>query len=46
LPLILPPLNNFTPHHNYYSPLQKVENWVEVEKNGLKGKRDVNVMPQ
>ncbi|RHZ37672.1 leucine--tRNA ligase [endosymbiont GvMRE of Glomus versiforme] len=47
LPLILPPLNDFTPNPLYYSPLQKTEKWVNVEnKNGLKGKRDVNVMPQ
>ncbi|KLL04468.1 MAG: leucyl-tRNA synthetase [Mycoplasmataceae bacterium RV_VA103A] len=46
LPLILPPLTDFTPNPRYYSPLQKAENWVNVEKNGLKGKRDVNVMPQ
>jgi len=27
--------------------LQKAENWANIEnKDGLKGKRDVNVMPQ
>jgi len=46
LPLTLPPLADFAPNPLYYSPLQKAENWVNVEKNGLKGKRDVNVMPQ
>ncbi|RHZ36916.1 Leucine--tRNA ligase [endosymbiont GvMRE of Glomus versiforme] len=47
LPLILPPLTDFTPNLQYYSPLQKVENWANVEnKDNLKGKRDVNVMPQ
>ena len=46
LPSILPPLTDFAPNPRYYSPLQKAENWVNVEKNGLKGKRDVNVMPQ
>ncbi|MCE8164160.1 MAG: class I tRNA ligase family protein, partial [Candidatus Moeniiplasma glomeromycotorum] len=46
LPLILPPLTDFAPNPNYYAPLQKAENWINVEKNGLKGKRDTNVMPQ
>jgi len=47
LPLTLPHLTDFTPNPHYYSPLQKAQNWVNVEnKNGLKGKRDVNVMPQ
>jgi leucyl-tRNA synthetase len=47
LPLTLPLLTDFTPDPRYYSPLQKAKNWVNVEdKNGLKGKRDVNVMPQ
>ncbi|KLL02404.1 MAG: leucyl-tRNA synthetase [Mycoplasmataceae bacterium RC_NB112A] len=46
LPLVLPPLTDFAPNPNYYAPLQKVESWVKVEKNGLRGKRDVNVMPQ
>jgi leucyl-tRNA synthetase len=47
LPLILPSLTDFAPSPNYYAPLQKIENWVNVElKDGTKGKRDVNVMPQ
>jgi len=47
LPLILPSLTDFTPNSRYYSPLQKAENWVNVEsEKGLRGKRDVNVMPQ
>ncbi|CAI2195044.1 2234_t:CDS:2, partial [Funneliformis geosporum] len=47
LPLTLPPLTDFAPNPHYYSPLQKAENWVNVEnESGLKGKRDVNVMPQ
>ncbi|MCE8163814.1 MAG: leucine--tRNA ligase [Candidatus Moeniiplasma glomeromycotorum] len=47
LPLTLPSLTDFAPNPNYYAPLQKAENWVNVEKkSGLKGKRDVNVMPQ
>jgi len=47
LPLTLPPLADFAPNYRYYSPLQKAENWVNVKsEKGLKGKRDVNVMPQ
>jgi leucyl-tRNA synthetase len=46
LPLKLPDLKDFSPSSQYYSPLQKAIDWVNVEKNGLKGKRDINVMPQ
>ena len=46
LPLKLPNLKDFSPSVQYYSPLQKATDWVNIEKNGLKGKRDVNVMPQ
>jgi len=46
LPLELPSLKDFTPNPDYYAPLQKVEDWVNIKKNGLKGKKDVNVMPQ
>jgi len=47
LPLTLPSLTNFAPNPRYYSPLQKAEDWANVErKDGTKGKRDVNVMPQ
>lgn len=42
LPLELPPLKDFTPSHLYYSPLQKITDWVNV-KDGV---RDVNIMPQ
>jgi leucyl-tRNA synthetase len=47
LPLILPDLDDFKPSAQYYSPLQKNENWANVKKDNKKlGKRDVNVMPQ
>jgi len=47
LPLILPNLDDFTPSSKYYSPLQKIEKWINVKKNGdIIGKRDINVMPQ
>jgi len=44
---LLPNLNDFAPNPHYYSPLQKAKDWVNIEKKeGTKGKRDVNVMPQ
>lgn len=47
LPLILPDLTDFKPSSQYYSPLQKNENWVTVKGgDGKLAKRDVNVMPQ
>jgi len=47
LPLKLPPLTDFAPSKNYYSPLQKIDNWVNLKReDGITGKRDANVMPQ
>jgi leucyl-tRNA synthetase len=46
LPLKLPYLTNFVPSSQYYSPLQKVEDWVNVKVSGEDCFRDVNVMPQ
>lgn len=47
LPLVLPNLKDFQPSAQYYSPLQKNEDWVNVKKaDGKLGKRDINVMPQ
>jgi leucyl-tRNA synthetase len=47
LPLILPDLDDFKPSAQYYSPLQKNEDWVNIKKiDGKSGKRDINVMPQ
>ena len=44
LPLILPILNDYKPEGNT-SPLEKAHNWVEVEVNGIKGKRETSTMP-
>lgn len=44
LPLILPVLNDYKPEGNT-SPLEKAHNWVEVEVNGIKGKRETSTMP-
>ncbi|CAJ0912834.1 11076_t:CDS:2 [Entrophospora sp. SA101] len=47
LPLKLPSLKDFAPDPRYYAPLQKDENWVNtIRGDKIKGKRDVNVMPQ
>jgi len=47
LPLKLPPLNDFTPDPQYYAPLQKITEWVNIKEKGkIIGQRDVNVMPQ
>lgn len=47
IPLELPSLLDFTPSSNYYSPLQKATDWVNVtDAAGGKWVRDVNVMPQ
>ena len=44
LPLILPILNDYKPEGNT-SPLEKAHDWVEVEVNGIKGKRETSTMP-
>ena len=44
LPLILPVLNDYKPEGNT-SPLEKAHDWVEVEVNGIKGKRETSTMP-
>lgn len=46
LPLTLPQLNDFKPSSQYYSPLQKVPEWINVKKGNEIGIRDFNVMPQ
>ena len=47
LPLKLPPLTDFTPSKFYYSPLQKIDSWVNLKRDdGISGKRDLNIMPQ
>ena len=45
LPLILPELEDYGPSKSGASPLEKAENWVNVELNGKKGKRETSTMP-
>lgn len=46
LPLELPATDNFKPHASGQSPLANCEDWVNVEIDGVKGKRETNTMPQ
>lgn len=45
LPLILPPLEDYSPSKSGASPLDKATDWVNVEINGQKGKRETSTMP-
>lgn len=44
LPLILPPLEDYSPSKTG-SPLDKAVDWVNVEVDGKKGKRETSTMP-
>jgi len=47
LPLELPALEKFEPGANGESPLANADEWLHVEdKNGRKGRRETNTMPQ
>ncbi len=47
LPLELPDLEKYTPGENGESPLGNAHDWLHVEdKNGRKGRRETNTMPQ
>ncbi|MCL0318494.1 leucine--tRNA ligase [Apilactobacillus xinyiensis] len=47
LPLRLPKVENIKPSGTGESPLANVDSWVNVvDKNGRKGKRETNTMPQ
>ena len=46
LPLELPETTNFKPNDNGESPLSHCEDWLNVEIDGVKGKRETNTMPQ
>ncbi len=46
LPLELPATDNFKPNENGESPLSHCEDWLNVEIDGVKGKRETNTMPQ
>ena len=45
LPLILPELDDYGPSKSGGSPLDKATDWVNVEVNGKKGKRETSTMP-
>ena len=45
LPLILPPLTDYSPSKTGASPLEKATTWVNVEIDGIKGKRETSTMP-
>lgn len=45
LPLILPPLEDYSPSKSGASPLDKAVDWVNVEVDGKKGKRETSTMP-
>lgn len=46
LPLELPETKNFKPNENGESPLAHCLDFINVEINGVKGKRETNTMPQ
>jgi len=45
LPLILPPLEDYSPCKNGAAPLEKATDWINVEVNGKKGKLETSTMP-
>ena len=45
LPLVLPKLEDYAPSKNGDSPLERAKDWVNVEINGKKGKRETSTMP-
>lgn len=46
LPLELPQTDNYKPSNTGESPLSHCTDWLEVEIDGQKGKRETNTMPQ
>ncbi len=45
LPLTLPSLEDYSPSTSGASPLEKASDWVNIERNGKKGKRETSTMP-
>ena len=45
LPLILPELDDYKPSASGASPLEKASDWVNVELDGRKGRRETSTMP-
>lgn len=46
LPLELPAVEHYEPTDNGESPLANISDWVNVEINGVKYRRETNTMPQ
>ena len=46
LPLKLPEMDKYLPGESGESPLANATEWLHVEKNGRKGRRETNTMPQ
>ena len=46
LPLELPEVDNYKPSQSGESPLTHAGSWLDVEINGVKGRRETNTMPQ
>ena len=46
LPLELPAVTNYQPSEDGESPLANAVEWLNVEIDGVKGKRETNTMPQ
>lgn len=46
LPLELPVLKNIRPSGTGESPLANAHDWLHVDQDGIKGRRDTNTMPQ
>ncbi len=45
LPLVLPEVTDFSPAEDGSAPLSKYSDWVNVDLDGKKGKRETNTMP-
>ena len=46
LPLELPSVKNYKPSSDGESPLANAEDWLDIEIDGVKGRRETNTMPQ
>ena len=45
LPLILPELDDYSPSKSGASPLEKATDWINVDVDGVHGKRETSTMP-
>jgi leucyl-tRNA synthetase len=46
LPVTLPELADYKPTGTFEPPLGKAKGWVDYDKGGIKGRRELNTMPQ